>query len=240
MAAGGVCHNPGSPATDFLRMPTAGSASPQGPTPGPRLGLSRRAWLIAAAGFGIGLLLFLLLWLSTRNDSDFYRAPDRPDGAEGQVFEPLPAPQPDGAHSASGLTEAAEEALRNPRPAPAPPPVAQQAPQTTAPPPAIVTDAPRPTGALAPGDKPVPISRPAPSYPSDALRNGETGTAVVRIEVGADGEPVEVSLVTRTGSRSLDRAALNAARRWKFRPAQRNGQPVPGTVEAPITFSLDR
>jgi protein TonB len=119
--------------------------------------------------------------------------------------------------------------------------VASQAPapspaQASAPPP----DAPRPAQALAPGDTPVPISRPAPSYPPDAIRNGETGTAVVRIEVGADGEPVEVSLVTRTGSRSLDRAALAAARRWKFRPAQRNGQPVPGVVEAPIAFSLER
>lgn len=220
-------------------MSTAGSVPPQGPSPGRRFGLSRRAWWIAGAGFGVGLLLFFLLWLDMRDNGDFYRAPDHPAGGDGQVFEPLPAPQASGGQSASGLTEAAEAALRNPRPAP--PPVASQAP-APAPAPATDTppDAPRPAQALAPGDTPVPISRPAPTYPPDAIRNGETGTAVVRIEVGADGEPVEVSLVTRTGSRSLDRAALAAARRWKFRPAQRNGQPVPGTVEAPIAFSLER
>ena len=239
MVAGGLCHNPGSPATAFPRMPTAGSAPPQGPSPGHRFGLSRRTWLIVAAGFGVGLLLFFLLWLKTRGDSDFYRAPDRADGPGGQVFEPLPAPQPDGAHSASGLSEAAEEALRNPRPAPAPPPVAQQVPQT-APPPATTAEAPRPAAGLAPGSVPVPISRPAPTYPSDAMRNGETGTVVVRIEVGADGEPTAVRLATRSGSRSLDRAALQAAKRWRFRPAQRDGQPVPGSVDVPIAFSLER
>lgn len=238
MVAEGLCHNPGSPATASLRMPTAGSAPPQGPSPGRRFGLSRRAWLIVAAGFGVGLLLFFVLWLKTRNDSAFYRAPDRPNGPEGQVFEPLPAPQPDGGHSASGLSEATEEALRNPRPAPAPPPVAQQTPQTAPPP--VDTDTPRPTATLAPGSVPVPISRPAPTYPADALRNGESGTAVVRIDVGADGEPTDVRLVSRSGSRSLDRAALQAAKRWRFRPAQRDGQAVAGSVDVPIAFSLER
>lgn len=220
-------------------MPTAGSAPPQGPSPGRRFGLSRRTWLIVAAGFGVGLLLFFLLWLKTRGDSDFYRAPDRADGPGGQVFEPLPVPQSNGGQSASGLTEAAEAALRNPRPAPAPPPVAQQAPQPT-PAPANVPEAPGPKASLAPGSVPVPISRPAPTYPTDAMRNGETGTVVVRIDVGADGEPTDVRLVTRSGSRSLDRAALQAAKRWRFRPAQRDGQPVPGAVDVPIAFSLER
>ena len=220
-------------------MSTAGSVPPQRPSPGRRFAVSRRAWWIAGAGFGLGLLLFFLLWLDMRDNGDFYRAPDHPAGGDGQVFDPLPAPQANGSQSASGLTEAAEAALRNPRPAPAPapPPVAAPAPPPST---ASASDTASPQQALAPGDTPVPISRPAPTYPPDAIRNGETGTAVVRIEVGADGEPVEVSLVTRTGSRSLDRAALAAARRWKFRPAQRNGQPVPGTVEAPIAFSLER
>lgn len=236
MAAEGLCHNRDSPRDRLLRMPNAGSAPSQGPAPGRRFGLSRRAWLIVAAGFGLGLLLFFALWLKTRNDSDFYRAPDRPNGPEGQVFEPLPTPQPDDGRSASGLSEAAEEAMRNPRPAPAPPPAAPQAPRPAAPP---AAETPRPAAVPAPGGVPVPISRPAPSYPSDALRNGETGTAVVRIEVGIDGTPTSVSLLRRSGSRSLDRAALQAAKRWRFRPAQRDGQPVPGSVDVPIAFSLE-
>ena len=195
---------------------------------------------MVAAGFGAGFLVFLLLWLDMRDNGNFYRAEDKAQRVDGQVFEPLPAPMAGGDRSASGLSEAAQDALRNPRRAPpavaAPPPVgvpvqnpvADGSPQTTS-----------PTSPLAPGDVPVAISRPAPRYPSDALRNGESGTVLVRIEVGADGEPTSVSVVARSGSRSLDRAAVQAAKRWRFRPAQQNGRAVAGAVEVPIAFALD-
>ncbi len=195
---------------------------------------------MVAAGFGAGFLVFLLLWLDMRDNGNFYRAEDKAQRVDGQVFEPLPTPMAGGDRSASGLSEAAQDALRNPRPAPPPVaapspvgvpvqnPVADGSPQTTS-----------PTSPLAPGDVPVAISRPAPRYPSDALRNGESGTVLVRIEVGADGEPTAVSVVARSGSRSLDRAAVQAAKRWGFRPAQQNGRAVAGAVEVPIAFALD-
>jgi periplasmic protein TonB len=219
-----------------VRMSTVQPSAPRGS----RFGLSRRAWWVVAAGFGVGFLLFLLLWLDQRNDSDFYRAEGgKVDSADGQVFEPLPAPMAGGDGSASGLSEAAEEALRNPPPPP--PPV--QAPRPVETPAARpIADAPqtaRPSTALAPGSVPVPISKPAPDYPADALRNNETGTVVVRIEVGADGTPTDVTLARRSGSRSLDRAAIKAAKRWRFRPAQRDGQAIASAVEVPMAFSLD-
>lgn len=191
-----------------------------------------------AAGFAAGLLLFLLLWLDMRDNGNFYRAQGDTTAEDGQIFEPLPAPAASGNRSASGLSEAAEEAARKPRSEP---------PPVVAPPPAdLPTQRPladtgtnRPTSALAPGSMPVAISKPAPNYPTDALRKNETGEVVVRIEVGADGEPTEVTLVSRSGSRSLDRAALQAAKRWRFLPAQQNGQAVPGAVEVPMAFSLE-
>ncbi len=194
---------------------------------------------MVAGGFGIGLILFVLLWLDMRDNGNFYRAEDKTENTDGQVFEPLPAPISGGDRSASGLSEAAAEALRNPPP---PPPVAMPQP-VEAPIPRPIADATpqnnRPDTDLAPGSVPVPISKPAMKYPTDALRNNETGKVVVRIEVGADGEPTAVSIVTRSGSRSLDRAALQAAKRWRFRPAQQNGRAVAAAVEVPIVFSLD-
>lgn len=204
-----------------------------------RFGLSRRVWWVVAGGFGAGFLLFLLLWLDMRNDGDFYRPEGKTGGADGQVFEPLPAPMAGGERSASGMSEAAEEAMRNPPP---PPPVV--VPRTTETPvqPTVAnassqTDRPAPN--LAPGSVPVPISKPAMKYPADAQRNGETGTVVVRIEVGTDGEPTAVTVVSRSGSRSLDRAAVQAAKRWRFRPAQQNGRAVAAAVEVPIAFTLE-
>ena len=223
-------------------MSTVQPSAPQGSASGLRFGLSPRVWWVVAGGFGIGLLLFLLLWLDMRDNGNFYRPEGKADSADGQVFEPLPAPMADGDRSASGLSEAAEAAARNPRPQP-PPPVAPPRPlETPAPPP--LADAPPqnngPVQGLAPGSVPVAISKPAPSYPAEALRNGDTGTVVVRIEVGADGKTFAVSVVSRSGSRALDRAAVQAAKRWRFRPAQENGRAVPGAVEVPITFTLDR
>ncbi|MFZ5634967.1 MAG: energy transducer TonB [Pseudomonadota bacterium] len=216
------------------------TVQPTSSPPGPRFGLSQGAWRVVAVGFGVGLLLFFLLWLDIRDNGDFYRPEGKPQSADGQIFEPLPAPMAGGDRSASGLSEAAEEALRNPRPAP--PPAAQAS--TEAPPadrPGTDTaDRPQPTarpaGAIG---VPVPISRPAPAYPTEAMRNNETGTVLLQITVDASGDPQEVRVKRSSRSRALDRAAAQAARRWKFRPAQQDGRPVEASVEVPITFTLE-
>lgn len=226
-------------------MSTVQPTTPQGPSRGSpsgfRFSLSRRARWLLAGGFGVGLLMFFLLWLDMRDNGNFYRPADKTGGIEGQVFEPLPAPATDRTGSASGLSEAAEAALRNPRPAP-PPPV-QQAPPAETPTNRPLADGSNPTdGATrptAPGGVPVAISRPSPRYPAEALRNNETGTVVLRITVDERGEPVNVEVARSSRSRALDRAAAQAARRWTFRPAQQNGRAVTGTLEVPISFTLE-
>ena len=85
----------------------------------------------------------------------------------------------------------------------------------------------------------LPLSQPAPAYPAAAQRAGEQGTVLLQVEVGADGRPDDVSLARRSGSRDLDRAALEAVRGWTFEPATRNGEPVASTVQVPVEFRLD-
>lgn len=214
------------------------TVQPTSPRQGPRFGLSPRVWQVIAIGFGVGLLLFFLLWLDIRDNDDFYRPAGKSQSADGQVFEPLPAPMADGGRSASGLSEAAEEALRNPRPAPPPTPrpaePAAQAPVAETP-----AASERLSRANAPAGTPVPLSRPAPAYPAEAMRNNETGTVQLLITVDASGEPVEVKVKRSSRSRALDRAAVQAARRWTFRPAQQDGRPVTASIEVPITFTLE-
>lgn len=77
---------------------------------------------------------------------------------------------------------------------------------------------------------------PPPRYPSAALRRGDAGDVVVRVDVDAAGKPGGVTLVQRSGSRDLDRAAMEAVRQWRFHPAQRNGQPIAGSVDIPFEF----
>jgi protein TonB len=197
---------------------------------------SRRVLLVVLLAFAVGLLLFLLLWWRDRGTNDFYRARTPPGTSQGQVFEPLPAPLPAGSDNAAGRLgqdETASEQARNAtvEPAPVPPPVAPAAPRPPAAQPGVT---------LAPADSPVPISAPAPGYPPDAFRRGESGTVLLRVHVGPDGIPYAVDLVRSSHSRSLDRAASDAVKRWRFRPAQRNGQPVAADVQVPITFNADR
>lgn len=100
--------------------------------------------------------------------------------------------------------------------------------------PAAPTPAPATTG----NSQPMPIAgqSPPPTYPAAALRAGETGSVVVRVDVDATGYPNNATVIQRSGSRELDRAATDAVRRWRFTPAQSNGQPVPGSIEVPFDF----
>lgn len=193
---------------------------------------SRRMLLFCASAFGIGLLLFALLWWRDRGN-DFYR----PGGAstpnpDQQRFDPLPAPLPADAAggNASGMGEPDETAAT-----PAPPELPSR---PLPPPPPPPPDVARQTGvAITP---PTPISSPPPEYPPDAFRNDESGTVVLRVHVDDRGLVYGVDLVESSRSRSLDRAASEAVRGWRFRPAQRDGHAVSGEVQIPISFTADR
>jgi len=194
---------------------------------------------VLGIAFGAGLLLFLLVWWSGR-DPDFYRAEPVVVAPGAADTDPLPQPQADG-EPASDMPDAGE-------PRPAPPrvveaPTAAPATEPTPPPaaPSVPASAASTDGLLlAPGDRPVPIEgrNPPPRYPPSALRAGRSGTVGLRVDVNAQGLPTAVTVVERSGSRDLDRAASDAIRRWQFHPAQRDGRAVPGSLVIPVTFDL--
>jgi periplasmic protein TonB len=201
--------------------------------------LPRTALRNAGIAFGIGLLLFVIVWWASRDDG-FYTPEAAPPGTKPLPIEALPEPLSTGA-GASGMEEPAPRRAAEERPQlveerPMPAPVSETPLPTT---PADPT-APAAPVALAPGDVPVPIpgQTPAPEYPSSAMRNGDQGTVMVRVDVGPDGVPTSVEVAQRSGSRDLDRAALAAVRQWRFQPAQRDGQPVAGAVTVPIDFKM--
>lgn len=82
--------------------------------------------------------------------------------------------------------------------------------------------APAPPPAPPPAPEPVvslrPVSTPAPAYPPEALRAGESGEVVVEFTVNPDGSVSNPRVVRATPPRTFDRAALNAVRRWRFQP----------------------
>jgi protein TonB len=83
------------------------------------------------------------------------------------------------------------------------------------------------------------INQPTPKYPPEAFRAREEGIVVVKAQVDELGNASNVEVVSRSGSRALDRAAMNEVRRWKFNPAIRNGKTVASSVQVPVEYKLD-
>ncbi|TWI03916.1 TonB family protein [Luteimonas cucumeris] len=86
--------------------------------------------------------------------------------------------------------------------------------------------------------RPIASRNPRPEYPREALRRGQSGHVLLRVDVAADGTTSNVDFVQRSGSAELDRAAMNAVRKWQFSPARRNGKAVASRVNVPVDFVL--
>jgi periplasmic protein TonB len=82
------------------------------------------------------------------------------------------------------------------------------------------------------------LNNPAPRYPIRAFRQKAQGTVIVRAEVLPDGNSGKVVLHQSSGHESLDTAAVETVRKWRFQPATDDGKPVKQWVNIPIKFRL--
>ncbi|GAB4158754.1 MAG: hypothetical protein Fur0037_26200 [Planctomycetota bacterium] len=96
---------------------------------------------------------------------------------------------------------------------------------------------PKPEAAFVPAVPDETANEPPP-YPLQSRRLGEQGRVVLSLAIDARGNVVEARIVRSSGHRRLDRAALEALRKWKFLPATRGGHPVATTIEQEVEFVL--
>jgi protein TonB len=61
---------------------------------------------------------------------------------------------------------------------------------------------------------------------------------LLRVEVLPSGAAGTVDIAESSGVASLDRAAVDAVKRWRFHPARHGDMPVRATVEVPVRFAL--
>ena len=78
-----------------------------------------------------------------------------------------------------------------------------------------------------------------PRYPADALKEGKTGVTVLVVDIDAQGIVTGMKVEHSSGDARFDAAALEAAAKWRFNPATKQGQPVASKVRVPIEFALD-
>ena len=98
-----------------------------------------------------------------------------------------------------------------------------------------------PPGVVMAADEGVDLPRvkksPRPGYTQRAMDQRAQGTVWLSCVVRRDGR-VDQILVQRSLTPDLDQEAIKAARRWRFEPARRHGQPVDVLVVIELTFTL--
>ncbi|MGD0733037.1 MAG: energy transducer TonB [Terracidiphilus sp.] len=89
-----------------------------------------------------------------------------------------------------------------------------------------------------PGDTPPKAIHVAPpEYSDEARRKKIQGVVIVSVLVTAEGEPTDIR-VERPLGYGLDEKAVEAAARYQFQPAARNGNPVPRRIMIEMNFKL--
>jgi protein TonB len=79
-----------------------------------------------------------------------------------------------------------------------------------------------------------------PPYPADALLARIEGRVVLKVKIETDGTVAKAQVETSSGHNSLDKAALEAVKLWKFEPARRLGRAIAYEVAVPVRFSIRR
>ncbi len=91
--------------------------------------------------------------------------------------------------------------------------------------------------------KPKPLGSPVPDYPYEAKKRGIEGMTVVKMLIDTDGSVMDVKVLKSSGNQLLDEAALDAALKSKFKPAEHyfNGKSykVRVWVSRPFKFRLN-
>ena len=75
-----------------------------------------------------------------------------------------------------------------------------------------------------------------PVYPPEAKQAGVSGSVVLSVLVGQDGVVKEATY--REGPQALAQAAIDAVRKWTYKPTMLNDEPVEVETLVTVNFSL--
>jgi periplasmic protein TonB len=84
---------------------------------------------------------------------------------------------------------------------------------------------------------PVALHTPDPSYTDPARCSKLRGTVVLTVIIGRDGL-VRRAVVVRALGLGLDENAVVTVLGWKFKPATKDGKPVPVKVNVEVSYNL--
>ncbi len=105
---------------------------------------------------------------------------------------------------------------------------------TAKPPP--VTPVPPQANAASRLTEPQVVARVSPEYPAVARQRKVEGWVELEFIVGVDGRARDARVIDSKPGHMFDAAALRAISRWKFKPAERDGQPEEARSRTKISF----
>ena len=86
---------------------------------------------------------------------------------------------------------------------------------------------------------PTPVSKIQPSYPSGLLKSGVGGRVLISCVVDETGKVVSAS-VKQSAHPDLDKAAIAAVNKWKFKPANKAGRSITAKCVVPFNFEVKK
>lgn len=87
-------------------------------------------------------------------------------------------------------------------------------------------------------EPPVPVRTVAPDVPQNFARTGGSGLVTVSFLVDEKGQ-VQDAAVEKSSNPELNDPALKAIRKWRFKPARKDGVAVAMRVSLPIKFEVE-
>ena len=84
---------------------------------------------------------------------------------------------------------------------------------------------------------PIPIFKPEPEYSEEARKAKWQGTVTLSVVIDEHGLPLNIKIVRSLGL-GLDQKAIEAVEKWRFKPALKDGKPVPVSANIEVNFRL--
>jgi periplasmic protein TonB len=84
---------------------------------------------------------------------------------------------------------------------------------------------------------PVPVYRPEPEYSEEARKAKWQGAVLLELVVDENGVPQNIKVLRSLGL-GLDQKAIEAVQKWRFKPGQKDGKPVPVSANIEVNFRL--
>lgn len=90
-----------------------------------------------------------------------------------------------------------------------------------------------------PARLPVKVYAPSPGYPLKARQNNWEGVTILEIGIKADGLIGEVKVLQSSGYLLLDQTAVKTVKKWRYRPALKNGIAITWKLRVRVKFMLE-